>query len=173
MRFLAFDPYLTPEQAAAAGAELVDLDALLRRSDYVSVNCALTPETRHLLDAERLALMKPTAYLINTARGPIVDQRALYEALSDGRLAGAGLDVFEQDPVDPGDPILALDSVIVAPHAICWTDECFLGIGRSACESILDVAAGRVPRHVVNREVLDRPTLRAKLRRYAERSEGR
>ena len=173
MRFLAFDPYLTPEQAAAAGAELVDLETLLRRSDYVSVNCALTPETRHLLDAERLALMQPTAYLINTARGPIVDQRALYEALSNGRLAGAGLDVFEQDPVDPGDPILTLDNVIVAPHAICWTDECFLGIGRSACESILDVAAGRVPRHVVNREVLDSPTLRAKLRRYAERSEGR
>jgi phosphoglycerate dehydrogenase-like enzyme len=173
MRFLAFDPYLTPEQGAAAGAELVDLSELLRRSDYVSVNCALTPETRHLLDARRLALMKPTAYLINTARGPIVDQRALYEALRDGRLAGAGLDVFEQDPVDPGDPILTLDSVIVAPHAICWTDECFLGIGRSACESILDVAAGRVPRYVVNREALDRPALREKLRRYGARSEGR
>ncbi|HEX2326580.1 MAG TPA: NAD(P)-dependent oxidoreductase [Chloroflexota bacterium] len=172
MRFLAFDPYLTPEQGAAAGAELVDLSELLRRSDYVSVNCALTPETRHLLDARRLALMKPTAYLINTARGPIVDQQALYEALRDGRLAGAGLDVFEQDPVDPGDPILTLDSVIVAPHAICWTDECFLGIGRSACESILDVAAGRVPRYVVNREALDRPTLREKLRRYGARSEG-
>jgi phosphoglycerate dehydrogenase-like enzyme len=173
MRFLAFDPYLTPEQAAAAGAELVDLETLLRRADYVSVNCALTPETHHLLDAERLALLKPTAYLINTARGPIVDQRALYEALRDGRLAGAGLDVFEQDPVDPGDPILTLDSVIVTPHAICWTDECFLGNGRSACESILDVAAGRVPRHVVNREVLDSPPLREKLSRYAERSEGR
>jgi D-3-phosphoglycerate dehydrogenase len=172
MRILAFDPYLTPEQAAAAGAELVNLEELLRRSDYVSVNCALTPETHHLLDAERLALMKPTAYLINTARGPIVDQRALYEALRDGRLAGAGLDVFEQDPVDPRDPILTLDSVIVTPHAICWTDECFLGNGRSACESILDVAAGRVPRHVVNREVLDSPTLHEKLRRYAERSQG-
>ena len=170
MRFLAFDPYLTPEQAAAAGAEPVDLATLLRRSDYVSVNCALTPETHHLLNRERLALMQPTAYLINTARGEIVDQRALYEALRDGRIAGAGLDVFEREPVDPDDPILSLDSVIVAPHAICWTDECFLGNGRSACQSILDVAAGRVPRHVVNRDALERPGLRAKLTAYRERA---
>jgi D-3-phosphoglycerate dehydrogenase len=173
MRFLAFDPHLTPEQAAAAGAELVDLETLLRRSDYVSVNCALTPETHHLLDARRLALMAPTAFLINTARGAIVDQRALYEALRDGRIAGAGLDVFEQDPVDPDDPILALDSVIVTPHAICWTDECFLATGRSAVESILAVAAGRVPRDVVNREVVESPILRQKVSRYTGRSEGR
>jgi D-3-phosphoglycerate dehydrogenase len=173
LRFLAFDPYLSAEQAAAAGAELVDLETLLRRSDYVSVNCALTAETHHLLDAERLALMQPTAYLINTARGPIVDQRALYDALTSGRIAGAGLDVFEADPVDPADPILTLDNVIVSPHAICWTDECFLGNGRSACESILAVAAGRIPRYVVNRDVLDSPDVREKLAAYGRRSEGR
>ncbi|HZQ98361.1 MAG TPA: hydroxyacid dehydrogenase [Chloroflexota bacterium] len=172
MRFLAFDPYLTPEQAAAAGAELVDLETLLRRSDYVTVNCALTPATRHLLNRERLALMKPTAYLINTARGEIVDQQALYEALRDGVIAGAGLDVFEREPVDPSDPILTFDSVIVTPHGICWTDECFLGNGRSCCEAILDVAAGRAPRHVVNRDALERPGVKAKLAAYRERAAG-
>ena len=171
LRVLACDPYLSAEQAAAAGAELVDLETLLRVADYVSVNCALTPETHHLLNAERLGLMKPTAYLINTARGPIIDQRALYAALVAGRLAGAGLDVFEEEPVDPADPILRLDNVIVAPHAVAWTDEAFLENGRSACGSILEVSQGRIPRYVVNREVLDSPRLHHKLARY-HASEG-
>jgi phosphoglycerate dehydrogenase-like enzyme len=168
MRHLAYDPYATPANAAAAGVELVDLPTLLRMADYVCICCALTPETRHLINEERLALMKPTAYLVNVARGPIVDQRALTAALREGRIQGAGLDVFEQEPVDPDDPILKLDNVIVAPHALCWTDECFRGNGRSACESILEVAAGRIPRPVVNRAVLDHPGLRAKLASYAE-----
>ncbi|OGG56307.1 MAG: dehydrogenase [Candidatus Handelsmanbacteria bacterium RIFCSPLOWO2_12_FULL_64_10] len=161
MRHLACDPYAT---SAEAGAELVDLKTLLGASDFVCICCALTPETHHLINAERLALMKPTAYLINAARGPILDQQALTAALRERRIQGAGLDVFEQEPIDPGDPILTLDNVIVAPHAICWTDECFLGNGRSACESILDVAAGRVPRHVVNRAALDHPRLKERLR---------
>lgn len=171
MRHLAYDPYLTAEQGSQAGAELVDLATLLRESDFVTINCALTPETHHLLDAERLALMKPTAYLVNTARGPIVDQRALATALRGGGLRGAALDVFEQEPVDPDDPILQLDNVLVAPHAICWTDQCFEDIGRSAGTSILDVAAGRVPRFVVNRDVLERPGLRAARQRQATRAE--
>ena len=94
-------PTLTAERRRSRGVELVDLETLLREADFVCILCALTPETRHLLNAERLALMKPTAYLINTARGPIVDQQALTTALRDGRIAGAGLDVFEQEPVDP------------------------------------------------------------------------
>ena len=135
-------------------SQLVDLDTLLRESDFVVVCCALTEGTRHLINAERLALMKPTAYLINVARGPIVDQAALTEALQERRIAGAGLDVFEQEPIDPHDPLLALDNVILAPHALCWTDECFAGNGRSAIASILDVAAGRVP---TNRRQSRRP----------------
>jgi D-3-phosphoglycerate dehydrogenase len=166
MRHLAADPFATVDQARSAGAELVDLETLLRQSDYVIVCCALTEGTRHLINAQRLALMKPTGYLINVARGPIVDQQALTAALKQNRIAGAGLDVFEHEPVDPADPLLALDNVIVAPHALCWTDECFKGNGESAIHSILDIAAGRLPKHVVNREVLETPAFREKLNRY-------
>lgn len=169
LRCLASDPHVSRDAAADAGAELVDLEDLLRRSDYVCVTCALTPETRHLLSAERIALMKPTAYLINVARGPIVDQEALVEALRSRRIQGAALDVFEEEPVDPRDPILDLENVILAPHAICWTDECFHQIGASACRSILEVAAGRVPGPVVNRAVLSSPALLQKLDRIAGR----
>ncbi len=167
LRYLTFDPFLSSAHAAAAGVELVDLETLLRTADFVSVNCPLNAETYHLLDAGKLSLMRSGAYLINTARGPIVDQVALTAALAERQLAGAALDVFEQEPVDPDDPLLRLDNVIVAPHAICWTDECFRNNGRSACRSILDVAAGRAPTYVVNREVLDSARFRTKLERYA------
>jgi len=129
----------------------------------VTINCALSPETHYLLNQQRLALMKPTAYLINTARGPIVDQRALTTALAAHQLAGAALDVFEMEPIEPDDPLLALDNVILAPHAICWTDECFQGNGESACRGIVDVAAGRVPRSIVDRAALSHPRMRARL----------
>jgi phosphoglycerate dehydrogenase-like enzyme len=170
MRYLAYDPYATPEMAAEAGAELVDLDELLGASDFVAINCALTPETHHLLDAGRLDLMKRSAFVINTARGQIVDQSALTEALREGRIAGAALDVFEEEPADPDDPIFSLPNVICAPHALAWTDELALGNGRSACGSVLAVAEGRVPDYVVNGDVLDSSRWREKLARYAERT---
>jgi phosphoglycerate dehydrogenase-like enzyme len=173
MRHQAHDPYVASDDAAALGVDLVDLDTLLRTSDVVAVNCSLTPETHHLLDADRLALMKPSAFLINTARGPIVDQAALTSALQERCIAGAGLDVFEREPVDPDDSILALDNVIVSPHALGWTDEWAYVTGRSAGEAILDVAAGRVPRYVVNRAAIDTPAVRAKLARYSARAEAR
>ncbi|MCC7022395.1 MAG: glyoxylate reductase [Thermomicrobiales bacterium] len=167
MRHVAHDPYADPTRAAEAGVELVDLDTLLQESDFVVVAAALTPETRHLIDAKRLAMMKPTAFLISTARGPLVDQKALYEALRDKRLAGAALDVFEEEPVDPNDPILQLDNVIVTPHALCWTDECERIMGESVLQSVQEVAAGKVPANVVNREAADSPAMQAKLQRYA------
>ena len=125
--------------------------------------CALTAETHHLLNADRLRLLKSNAYLINVARGPIIDQGALTVALSNRQFAGAGLDVFDVEPISPDDPLLSLDNVILSPHAICWTDECFAGIGRSACQSLIDVAAGRVPDNVVNRDVLTNSHLVKKL----------
>jgi D-3-phosphoglycerate dehydrogenase len=113
-------------------------------------------------------MMKPTSYLISTARGPLVDQAALYEALRDRRIAGAGLDVFDPEPPDPNDPILQLDNVVVTPHALCWTDECERIMGESVLRSIKDVAAGRVPVNVVNRDVIDTPKVEEKLRHYRE-----
>jgi phosphoglycerate dehydrogenase-like enzyme len=159
MKHVAFDPYTSVDVAQGLGAELLSLDDLLRQADFVVVTCALTPETHHLLNAERLALLKSSSFLINVARGPIIDQAALTKVLLERRIAGAGLDVFEKEPIDADDPLLALDNVIVSPHGICWTDEIFRGNGRSACRSILDVAAGRVPAYVVNRDVIDRPHL--------------
>lgn len=169
MRQIAFDPYVAPEQAAAIGVELVDLETLLRESDYLVVLCKLTDETHHLIDAERLKLMKPSAFLINIARGPIVDEVALYEALRTHRIRGAGLDVFEQEPVDPSNPILQLDNVIVAPHALGWTDEAAWGIGSSVVKSILAVREGKVPDNIVNREVVDSPCFQEKLAGYRAR----
>jgi phosphoglycerate dehydrogenase-like enzyme len=160
LRIIAHDPWVEPEAATRVGVGLVSLEDLLRQSDYVCVCCALTEKTRHLLDEERLTLMKPSAYLINVARGAIVDQAALTRRLAERRIAGAGLDVFEREPIDPADPLLDLDNVILAPHAICWTDECFRLNGQSAVASLIDVAARRVPRHVVNPEALAHDRLR-------------
>ena len=167
MRHITFDPYVTPAEAAEVDAELVDLDTLMETADFVCVCCPLTEQTRGLIDARCIGLMKPTAYLINTARGPIVDQKALTEALQNQRIQGAGLDVFEQEPIRDDDPILSLDNVIVTPHSICWTDECFEGNGRSACESIITVASGQIPTYVVNRDVIERPKLEKKLARQS------
>jgi phosphoglycerate dehydrogenase-like enzyme len=167
MRNLAYDPYLPADQAPA-GLELVSLDRLAAESDFVCVCCALTPETHHLLGKEFFARMRQTALLVNVARGPIVDERALTLALAERRIAGAALDVFEAEPVDPGNPLLKLDNVILAPHAIGWTDELFRGIGRSACRGILEVAAGRPPKDVVNRAAIERPGVKAKLDRHAK-----
>lgn len=156
MRIVAHDPYTT---APPAGVELVELEQLLREADVVVVLCPLTEETRGLLDADRLALMKPSAFLVNVARGPIVDQHALTDALRERRIAGAALDVFEQEPIDPNDPLLALDNVVLAPHAIGLTDEIFRESGRSACRAVVALAEGRVPEYVVNREALSHPRL--------------
>ncbi len=165
MRHITYDPYVTTAEAAEVGVELVDLDTLMRTADFVCVCCPLNDETRGLVDGRRIGLMKPTAYLINTARGPIVDQQALTEALQHRRIQGAGLDVFEQEPIDDNDPLLTLDNVIVTPHSICWTDECFDGNAKSACGSIIRVASGQIPPYVVNRDVIDSPKLRGKLAR--------
>ena len=160
MRLLATDPYADRPSIEALGARLVERDTLLAEADFVVVICNLTPETRGMIGQDALRLMKPTAYLVNVARGPIVDEAALIEGLRAGSIAGAGLDVFEQEPVDPHNPLLAMDNVLVTPHALCWTDECFGGLAVSAITSILDAARGRHPRNVVNAQVLDQPRTR-------------
>jgi phosphoglycerate dehydrogenase-like enzyme len=128
----------------------VPLDGLMREADFVVVCCLLNDETRHLIDARMLALMKPTAYYLNMGRGPIHDEQALAAALKSGRIAGAGLDVTEREPIEPDSPLLGMDNVIITPHALCWTDECFHEIASTALQSIVDVSLGRRPAHVVN-----------------------
>jgi phosphoglycerate dehydrogenase-like enzyme len=156
----------TPHPTDEPGVTHVQLDELLAEADVVVVTCPLKPETYHLLDARRLALMKPTAVLVNVARGAIVDQAALVEALRAGRLGGAGLDVFEKEPVPPGDSILGLPKVVAAPHSLGYTDQLLRGCVESACASILAVRDGRVPEHLANPAVLDRPEFEAKLKRF-------
>jgi D-3-phosphoglycerate dehydrogenase len=169
MNFIAHDPYADKAVAAELGIELVAIEDLFARSDILAVNCPLTKDTHHIVNAERLGLMKPSAFFINTARGPIVDQKALTRVLEERRIAGAGLDVFEQEPTDPDDPLLKLDNIICAPHALCWTDQCFAGNGAADVKAVLDVMKGQVPRGVVNREVLERDAFRAKLADFARR----
>ena len=117
-------------------------------------------------------MMKPSAFLINTARGPIVDQRALTRALAEKWIAGAGIDVFEKEPVDRDDPLLGLDNVILSPHGLAWTEEIARDNGLEACDNILAVAGGQIPAGIVNREVLDHPAFRAKLERYRRNKGG-
>jgi phosphoglycerate dehydrogenase-like enzyme len=166
MKFIAHDPFADRKTADALGVSLVDLETVFRESDFLAINCPLMPETTHLVNAQRLALMKPTAYFINTARGPIVDQKALTKVLQERRIAGAGLDVLDPEPPAADDPILKLDNVILAPHALCWTDQCFAGIGASDVKAVLDVMHGRDPVGIVNRAVLSTPTWRRRLDGY-------
>src|ERR1700723_3220727 len=169
MRFIAHDPFADSTVGAELGIELVALDDVFRQADIISVSCPLSAQTRHLVNAERLALMKPSAFLINTARGPIVDQKALTKVLQENRIAGAGLDVLEQEPPDVDDPILELDNVILSPHALCWTDQCFAGNGAADVKAVLDVQHGRNPRGVVNRQVLDMNLWKARLDTFGRR----
>jgi phosphoglycerate dehydrogenase-like enzyme len=154
------------------GVEHVPLDALLEAADVVVVACPLTPETHHLLDARRLGLMKTTALLVNVSRGAVVDQEALAAALVDGRLAGAGLDVFEEEPVDPADAILTAPGFVGAPHALGYWDELFRRCVDDACAAILEVAAGRLPRDVANPDVLQSRLFIDKLAHFAARRGG-
>jgi phosphoglycerate dehydrogenase-like enzyme len=156
MVHLAYDPYANADNAAKLRVQLVDKDTVLRESDFVCINTPLTAETRHMIGARELSLMKPSAYLINTARGPIVEEKALRDALAEGRIAGAALDVFEQEPIGADHPLVNLENVILTPHSICWTDEFFRNNAESAFRAVVAVAEGRTPTYVVNRDVLNR-----------------
>ena len=167
MNIVAHDPFADPKAMRELGVKLVELDEVFRISDFISVHCPLSPKTRHLVDARRLALMKPTAFIINTARGPIIDQVALTAALKECRIAGAGLDVFDVEPIAADDPLLKLDNVILAPHALALTDQCFANIGASCAASVLSVLQGKTPHNLVDASVRDNSTFRAKLDSYA------
>lgn len=165
---LAFDPLLKESDAAARGARLVSLPELLQQADFVSIHCPLNDQTRGLIGARELGLMKPDAYLLNTARGGIVDEDALYDALKQGRIAGAALDCFAQEPVIKPHRFGEFDNVLLAPHSIAWTDELFRDIGRAACQVMVDLSLGKRPGGVVNPEVFEHPAFQAKWKRTRE-----
>lgn len=150
MKVIAHDPFLTPQKAQQLGVELVDLDALLQRADFVSLHTPLLPETRHLINAAALAKMKPTARLINCARGGIVDEEALAAALRGGRLAGAALDVFEVEPPPPDHPLLQLENVVCTPHLGAATAEAQVAVSVAIAEQIVDFLVHNVARSAVN-----------------------
>ncbi|MEM8975280.1 MAG: NAD(P)-dependent oxidoreductase [Pseudomonadota bacterium] len=149
-RIVTSDPFADAADVAAAGGELVSFDDVLGQSDFVVVCCLLTDETRHLMNDAAFAKMKPDAYYLNVGRGPIHDEAALVRALQAGRIAGAGLDVTEQEPIEADSPLMGLENTIITPHALCWTDECFEDIASTALQSIVDVAQGKTPVHVVS-----------------------
>jgi D-3-phosphoglycerate dehydrogenase len=156
MRFLAYDPYVAGDVLTSHGAESVSLDDVFKWSDYVSVHCPLIEETHHLIGEREFRLMQAHALFVNTARGKVVDERALIAALEQGWIAGAALDVFEQEPVDPHNPLLTMENVIATPHFAGYSDTTPYEFYTASVEAILDLAAGRRPHSIVNPTVTPR-----------------
>jgi D-3-phosphoglycerate dehydrogenase len=153
MNVLAYDPYLSATEMAARGGEKVELDELLRRSDFVSISCPLTKDNRGMIGARQFALMQPHAYFITTARGFIHDEAALAEALRNKQIAGAGLDVWAKEPPPPDHPLLQFDNVLASPHTAGVTKEARENMGRIAAEQVLDALDGKRPPRIINPEV--------------------
>jgi D-3-phosphoglycerate dehydrogenase len=153
MKVLSFDPYVPAEAMKKAGVEKVELVDLVKRSDFISVHSPLTPETHHMFNAELFRQMKPTAYLVNTGRGPIIDEAALAQALDKGQLGGAGLDVLEKEP-PTGSPLLGRDNVILTPHTGFYSEESLAELEVKASEEVVRVLSGQAPRNPVNAAAL-------------------
>ncbi|MBS7639930.1 MAG: glyoxylate reductase [Candidatus Bathyarchaeia archaeon] len=154
MKILYYDKVRNPQIESEVGAKYVDLDTLLRESDFISIHVPLTEETYHMIDAEKLRLVKKTAYIINTSRGSVIDEKALCEALREGRLAGAALDVFEQEPISMDNPLLKLSNVILAPHIASASYETRSRMAEMVAENLIAFFEGRVPPNLVNPDVV-------------------
>ena len=151
MRVMGYDPYVDAEKLADCGVQKVDrLEEMLPLCDFVTVHCSGGAETRHIINANTLSLMKPGAYLINTARGTIVDEAALVDALHSGRVAGAAIDVYDPEPPRPGNPLLHMENVIVTPHFCAMTEESLYNMATTVAQGVLDVLEGRRPQYLVN-----------------------
>ena len=153
MKVIAYDPFLSAQEMAARGGEKMELDELLRRSDFVSISCPLTKDNRGMIGAREFSLMQRHAFFITTARGFIHDEDALFEALRDKRIAGAGLDVWAKEPPPPEHPLLQFDNVLASPHTAGVTREARVNMGKIAAEQILDALDGKRPPRIVNPEV--------------------
>jgi len=163
MEVIAYSPRVKKEDADKVGVRLVSLEELLQKSDIVTIHTSYSPEKYHLIGEEQLKIMKKTAYIVNTARGELIDEKALVKALRRGDIAGAALDVFEQEPPSPDNELLKLDNVIVTPHAASHTWEAVRRMGEMVTEDIEAVLKGFKPRNIANPEVLQRTNLRARI----------
>lgn len=153
---LAYDPYVTQEQADAYQVKMLPLDDLLAQSDYISVHTPLMPQTRGLIGAAQLAKMKPTAYLVNTSRGPVVDENALIAALQAKQIAGAALDVFDTEPLGDDSPLRQMDNVILTPHFAAYSEHAIVDLRAAVTTTVSDVLQGYLPRHILNGKVISR-----------------
>ena len=153
LKIIAYDPYLPPSGIEKNGAEPVSLDRLLQESDFISLHAPGTKDTYHMFGLEQFRKMKPTAYLINTARGSVVDEPALYTAVSQGWIAGAGLDVMEKEPPNPNNPLLELDDVIITPHDASYSETAYWKLRREPVDEVARVLRGKWPLHFVNPDV--------------------
>ncbi|MBM4449025.1 MAG: dehydrogenase [Chloroflexi bacterium] len=166
MRHIAYDPYLKQKDVDEVGVKLVDMDTVLSESDFLNISCPLNEKTRHLVGEKELKKMKPTAFLINTARGPIIDEAVLLRALRERWIQGAALDVFEQEPTPPDNPLFKLDNVIVTAHAMAFTDEFLNAVWEIIAKQITQLMHGEKPDGIVNREVWDQPKFQSRLKRF-------
>lgn len=151
---LAYDPHADRNKTESLGVQLVDIETLMKKADFVSVNCPLNEETRNLIGKSELQLLKKEAYIINTARGGIINTDALVETLINNKITGYATDVFDNEPPCIDNPLFKLKNVILAPHCIAWTHELFEEIGRTVCNQVVQISKGEIPSHVVNVEVL-------------------
>lgn len=154
MRVTTYDPFISKETADEMGVETVGFDELLRNSDFVSLHAPLTSETRVIINQDSLSKMKEGVFIVNTSRGPLIDQRALVKALKTGKVAAAGIDVFSQEPPDPDDPLFELENVVLTPHIAWYTTEALRRLEMTAVEHAVNILNGKVPENVVNPEVL-------------------
>ena len=162
LEILAYTPRLTPQIAQKHGVERTNLHELFARSDFITIHAPLTPETEGLIGEKELRQMKPTAYVINTSRGDIIDSTALHKALVEGWIAGAALDVLPQEPPVANEPLLGLDNIVITPHAAFMSEESIYDLEVKAATAVAKVLSGQMPESVVNPEVLESPMLRAK-----------
>lgn len=153
---MAYDPYLPDKAFEENGVERVDLDGLLKSSDYISVHAPATPETYHLLNAEAFGKMKDGVVVVNTSRGPLIDENALAEAIRSGKVSAAGLDVYETEPLPMNSPLRQLDRVVLTDHASWYSEDSIFEMQTMAAEAVRDVLSGKKPLSVVNAEVLEK-----------------
>lgn len=172
MKHLACDPYIKPEALKDIDVKLVDLDTLLRESDFISLSIPLSEKTHHFIGEKEFKKMKRSAFFITTSRGPVTDEQALIRALNEKWIQGAAVDVFEQEPTPVSNPLLKMENVIVTPHAIGWTDEVWADKWTENVTQISQLIRGEMPESLINKEAWDTPLFQAKLKKFLKETRG-